>query len=458
MPFEFAWNTQKNQITDIKGKEMEQEREGKIKNHMIDPTRTHLNYDFVKSEVGLYERTKERRDELKKQGSRVQKNSVVLYSNIITIPKEEADKMTDEEHQKYFKSCYEYFCDRYGKENVMSAKVHLDETTPHMHLHFMPVNKENGKLQARTVMGPKALREIHDQLPKFLHERGFDVKRASGEKTKMKLDIHEFKAHQDFKHQTEQLREEVQDLSEKATKGKEYVMKAKDVRDQLDEQVVEYETLLGKQRKQIEVGQKQLDSLYAELETTEDFISKEIKSLKGQADQYRSEIQETVDALSDLRLVESFNESAKPQKLSSNLTISPSSFENLKKQAELSVQLQKALQASEREKKQLMDRNRYLESQNDRIPNLLQENRRLAREIEFFKSVLTKLKEALVNQKMIAQDKLDKWIGSFKSRATFEMNGSVEPELENEKEKEGFEWHRETYGAKYEEKSRDMER
>ncbi|WP_214877082.1 MobV family relaxase [Exiguobacterium sp. CH10] len=458
MAFEFAWNAQKNQISDVKGKEREQEREGRINNKMIDSSRTHLNYDFVDSEVGLYRRVKERSDYLKSQGSKVQKNSVVLYSNIITIPKEEAVKMTDEEHKRYFKSCYEYFCDRYGTENVMSAKVHLDETTPHMHLHFMPVNKENGKLQARIVMGPKALREIHDQLPKFLQERGFDVQRASGNKTKMKLDIHEFKAHQDFKRQTELLREEVEALSKKADQRKEYVLKAKDVRDQLDEQVVEYEKLLGKQKKQVEVGQKRLDSLYAELETTEDFVSKEVESLKGQADQYRSQIQDTIDALSDLRLVESFGESVKRQKLSSNLTISPSSFENLKKQAELSVQLQKALQTSERDRKRLEDRNKYLESQNDRIPKLLQENRRLTKEIEFFKSLLTKLKDALVNQKMVAQDKLDEWIGSFKSRTAFEMNGSIDPKLENEKEKEGFEWHRKQFGAKYEEKSSDMER
>lgn len=309
-------------------------------------------------------------------------------------------------------------------------------------------------------MGPKALREIHDQLPKFLQTRGFDVQRASGNKTKMKLDIHEFKAHQDFKRQTKQLREEVEALSKKADQRKEYVLKAKDVRDQLDEQVVEYEKLLGKQKKQVEVGQKRLDSLYAELETTEDFVTKEVESLKGQADQYRSQIQETIDALSDLHLVGSFDESAKRQKLSSNLAISPASFENLKKQAELSVQLQKALQASERDKQRLADRNKYLESQNDRIPKLLQENRRLTKEIEFFKSLLTKLKEALINQKMIAQDKLDKWIGSFKSRTTFEMNGSIEPKFENEKEKEGFEWHREAYGSKYQnvDKSNNMER
>ncbi len=46
MSMEFAWNTQKNKITDIKGKEKEQEREGKITNEEIDLDKTHLNYDL----------------------------------------------------------------------------------------------------------------------------------------------------------------------------------------------------------------------------------------------------------------------------------------------------------------------------------------------------------------------------------------------------------------------------
>ncbi|MCG4650722.1 plasmid recombination protein, partial [Bifidobacterium longum] len=64
MSIEFAWNTQKNQMSDIKGKEREQEREGQIKNDMIDLDRTHLNYDLVQSELNLYQRAKERVDQL----------------------------------------------------------------------------------------------------------------------------------------------------------------------------------------------------------------------------------------------------------------------------------------------------------------------------------------------------------------------------------------------------------
>ena len=44
---ELAWNTQKNKMSDVKGKEMEQERKGKISNPDIDLERTNLNFDFV---------------------------------------------------------------------------------------------------------------------------------------------------------------------------------------------------------------------------------------------------------------------------------------------------------------------------------------------------------------------------------------------------------------------------
>ena len=44
---ELAWNTQKNKMSDVKGKEMEQERKGKISNPDIDLERINLNFDFV---------------------------------------------------------------------------------------------------------------------------------------------------------------------------------------------------------------------------------------------------------------------------------------------------------------------------------------------------------------------------------------------------------------------------
>lgn len=191
---ELAWNAQKNQITDVKGKENEQERKGEIRNDDIDLERTKNNYDLVESDKNLYQRVKQRVDELKEAGSRVQKNSVVMYSNILTVPQEQATKWGEQKTDDYFKACYEFFCEEFGKENVVSGKIHKDETAPHMHLHFVPVNKENGKLQARVAMNKAKINYIHDALPKFLQERGFDVVRASGKTKENNIEnIHEYK-------------------------------------------------------------------------------------------------------------------------------------------------------------------------------------------------------------------------------------------------------------------------
>ncbi len=210
---ELAWNTQKNYIKDVKGKEMEQERKGKISNKDIDSDRTKNNMELVDSDKNLYQRVKDRVDDLKANGSRVQKNSVVMYSNILTVPEEQAKIWGEQKTDDYFKACYEFFCEEFGKENVVSAKIHKDETTPHMHLHFVPVNKENGKLQARVSMNKVKINYIHDELPKFLRDRGFDVQRATGKTKENNIeDIHEFK---EVKKQITEKEIELQQLDEK---------------------------------------------------------------------------------------------------------------------------------------------------------------------------------------------------------------------------------------------------
>lgn len=106
------------------------------------------------------------------------------FSNIITVPKEQYEEWGLERSKDYLKEVYNYFCEEFGKENVVSAKVHLDETTPHMHLHFVPVNQENGKLQARALMTPARINKIHTEAPKYLQQKGFDVERGKGKTEK----------------------------------------------------------------------------------------------------------------------------------------------------------------------------------------------------------------------------------------------------------------------------------
>lgn len=190
---EFAWNTQKNKLSDVKGKEIEQDRKSdNLKNDDIDKSKTHLNYDLIQSNLNLYQRVKNRVDAVR-QNSRIQKNSVVMYSNVITVNKNEFQQWGTERTKAYFQSVTEFFQNEFGKENVVSAKVHLDETTPHMHLHFVPISQE-GKLQARKVMTPSKINKIHSDAPKFLQSKGFDVERGKGETGRKNIkDIHKYK-------------------------------------------------------------------------------------------------------------------------------------------------------------------------------------------------------------------------------------------------------------------------
>lgn len=203
---EFAWNAQKNKMSDIKGKEMEQERKGKISNEEINLDKTYKNYDLVQRDINLYQRVKQRVEEVR-ENSRIQKNSVVCYSNVITVNKDTFKNWGEEKSKKYLEEVYNYFCNEFGKENVVSAKVHLDETTPHMHLHFVPVSEE-GKLQARKVMTPGRINKIHSEAVKWLQERDFNVIRGKGSTGRKNVkDIHKYKA--------QKLKEEVEALEKK---------------------------------------------------------------------------------------------------------------------------------------------------------------------------------------------------------------------------------------------------
>lgn len=132
----------------------------------IDPDRTCLNYNLADHQVlPQLEFIHNRLSEVKVQN---RKDVNVMCDWALTAPKD----LPAEEHKAFFEKSYEFLENRYGKENVVSAYVHLDETTPHMHFCFTPVVRDlkhdRFKLSAKECINRQELRAFHDDLSAHL--------------------------------------------------------------------------------------------------------------------------------------------------------------------------------------------------------------------------------------------------------------------------------------------------
>ena len=109
-------------------------------NKNIDKEKTYLNYS-LKEPIYSYEKEFDR---LKKEydlKGQIKTVSNIAYEYIITSDKEFFDRIGEKETKRYFETAYNFVSEykNLGKKYIMSAQVHMDEESPHMHLIFLPV-------------------------------------------------------------------------------------------------------------------------------------------------------------------------------------------------------------------------------------------------------------------------------------------------------------------------------
>ena len=81
-----------------------------------------------------------------------------MCSFVVGSDREFFKSLSEREQEKFFADCTRFFADRYGEENIISAVVHMDETTPHLHLNLIPI--ADGRLCAKQLFDRKALQEL----------------------------------------------------------------------------------------------------------------------------------------------------------------------------------------------------------------------------------------------------------------------------------------------------------
>lgn len=175
----FVCHVAKYSRNNIVGIQKHNQRQNKsYKNKDIDITKSNKNIDFEnKTRIKYLEKIEEVIKENRKKGKVIRKDAILMCESVISASPEFFLGMDHKDKEKYFKYSYEFLKDRYGEKNIISATVHFDETTPHMHFNFVPITYD-GKLSAKDLITRIELKKIQDKLPRYLQSRGFDIKRG----------------------------------------------------------------------------------------------------------------------------------------------------------------------------------------------------------------------------------------------------------------------------------------
>ena len=171
-----------------------------FKNHSnkdIDPSRSHLNYELTNRDKTqtYHKQIKEHINENRISSRGIRKDAVLCNEWVITSDKTFFESLDQEQTKKFFESAKNYFAEKYGEANIAYASVHLDESTLHMHLGIVPM--KDGKLSSKALFGNREkLREIQDELPKYLNKQGYNLQRGEVDSKKKHLKTEEFKEKQ----------------------------------------------------------------------------------------------------------------------------------------------------------------------------------------------------------------------------------------------------------------------
>lgn len=184
---------QKMKAHDLKGIQFHNQRERESRtNSDIDKERSHENYDLVHDEKIDYNQHVKEIVESQKTGSRkTRKDAVLVNELLVTSDKDFFDRLDPAEQKRFFEESFKLFSERYGKQNIAYATVHMDEKTPHMHVGVVPMR--DGKLQGKNVFNRQELLWLQDKFPEHMQKLGFDLERGEKGSTREHLETREFK-------------------------------------------------------------------------------------------------------------------------------------------------------------------------------------------------------------------------------------------------------------------------
>ena len=266
----------------------ERTKEKYASNPDIDTSRSHLNFHLVSPE-------RKYRAEAEKQiaeaGCRTRTDSVRVVEVLVTASPEFFKGKKKAEIKAYFQEALDFIQQQHqNPRTIISAVVHMDEKTPHMHLCFVPLT-EDKRLSAKEIVGnKKKLTWWQDEFWKHMVKKYPNLERgeSASETGRTHIPPRLFKEAVHLNRMKDQIMAILNDSNPFNKKSK----------------VEELETLLDKYVPGVEVMRtklKKYDKTYKELTAENAELEKELNSASRGSIQKKMEIQRKLSELDELR-------------------------------------------------------------------------------------------------------------------------------------------------------------
>ena len=133
-----------------------------IKPKNADESRTHLNRELITFPDGVESRTQAIQHRLDTAGltRKIGNNQVRAIRVLLTGTHEDMERITNEGRlDEWCDDNLKYLSDTFGRENIVSAVLHMDEQTPHIHATLVPIVKGERKRKKKEEQVKKRYRK-----------------------------------------------------------------------------------------------------------------------------------------------------------------------------------------------------------------------------------------------------------------------------------------------------------
>ena len=186
----------------LKGIYRHNERRNKnYSNKNINQELSYLNYSLKDCEHS-YEKEFELIKEKYNLKGQIKSVSNIVCEYIITSDKEFFNSIGAEETKRYFETAYKFVCGYkdLSEQYILSAKVHMDEETPHMHLVFVPVvhtkdkkGNDIDKIACSEFWKEKdSYKQLQDAFYNYIKSHNFNLERGN-ETNRIHLSVKDYK-------------------------------------------------------------------------------------------------------------------------------------------------------------------------------------------------------------------------------------------------------------------------